>query len=41
MRIVLLLTVIVLLFGCSGGDSGTIKPSVQQMKPGARGTHRP
>ena len=41
MRIALLLGVVGLLVGCSGGDSGTVKPTVEQMKPGARGTHRP
>ena len=40
MRIALLVAVVGLLAGCSGGESGTVKPTVQQMKSGARGVKR-
>ena len=39
MRTLLLILVVGLLAGCSGGESGTVSPTVQQMKPSARG-HR-
>lgn len=37
MRTILLLFVVGLLVGCSSGESGTVNPTVQQMKPGVRG----